>query len=155
MRSTFVCLHCGGTFLRHPCSKDQQYCNAKECRKASRRAWKKRNYQTNASYRQKTLEQQKKWRKKRSFHEYMNEYRKRRPEYERRNRELQKERNEKRKKEQGQKIVNRNTLTLQPGGGGLYALMPVKDGKIVNRNTLMVRMQVLSGEGSVLTQESV
>ena len=85
----------------------------------------------------------------------MNEYRKRRPEYERRTRELQKERNEKRKKEQGQKIVNRNTLTLQPGGGGLYALMPVKDGKIVNRNTLMVRMQVLSGEGSVLTQESV
>ncbi|MEX0983185.1 MAG: hypothetical protein WDZ47_14010, partial [Bacteroidales bacterium] len=30
--------------------------------------------------------------------------------------------------------------------GGTYALIQVKDGKIVKRNTLMVRMQVLSGE---------
>jgi hypothetical protein len=52
-------------------------------------------------------------------------------------------------------IVKRNTLSVHPGGDGTYALMQVKDGKIVKRNTLMVRMQVLSGEAMILAQNSV
>lgn len=56
-------------------------------------------------------------------------------------------------------IVKRNTLSTQPSVdkafGGNYALMQVKDGKIVKRNTLMVRMQVLSGEAMIVAQNSV
>jgi hypothetical protein len=52
-------------------------------------------------------------------------------------------------------IVNRNTLSLQPSYGGTYALMQVKNGKIVNRNTFMVRLQVLSGEEMIFAQNSV
>jgi acetyl/propionyl-CoA carboxylase alpha subunit len=158
MRSTFICLHCGGEFPRHPSVKNQKYCNAKECRKASRREWKREKYATNKSYRQKCLDQQKRWREKRPAHVYQKEYRACKPDYEKRNRELQAERNKKRQKEQDSMIVNRNTLSPHPSVegtlSGTYVLMRVKGGKIVNRNTLMVRMQVLSEEAMILTQNS-
>jgi hypothetical protein len=55
-------------------------------------------------------------------------------------------------------IVKRNTLSIQSNvdgiSGGIYALMQVESGKIVKRNTLMVRMQVLSGETMILAQNS-
>ena len=155
MRSTFICLHCRGEFLRHPSVKNQKYCNGKECRRASRRAWKKKNRAANYTYRQACQNHQKRWRKSRPAHEYQKEYRKNHPEYERRNRELQLERNKKRQNRQAAMIVKRNTLSVQPSGDGTYALMQVKDGKIVKRNTLMVRMQVLSGEAMILAQNSV
>jgi hypothetical protein len=158
MRSTFICLYCRDEFSRHPSAKNQKYCNSKECRKASRRAWKKKNRATNKSYQQQCLTDQKRWRKKRPAHVYQEEYRKLHPEYEDRNRELQLERNKKRQKEQDPMIVKRNTLSTQPNvdraSGGIYALMQVKEGKIVKRNTLMVRMQVLSGEAMILGQNS-
>ena len=159
MRSTFICLHCRGAFSRHPSSKNQKYCNSKECRKASRRAWKKKNRATNKPYQQQCLTHQKRWCKKRPAHMYQEEYRKLHPEYEDRNRELQLERNKKRQKRQDPMIVKRNTLSPQPSVGmpssGTYALMQVKGGKIVKRNTLMVRMQVLSGEAMILAPNSV
>ena len=158
MISTFTCLHCGDEFPCHPCAKNQTHCNAKECRKASRRSWKNKSYKTNKTYRQKCLNYQKKWREKRPVHEYQDEYRKGHPDYKKGNCEQQAERNKKRQKEQGVMIVNRNTLSMYPSDGGsfsgTYALMQVKDGKIVNRNTLMVRMQVLSGEEMISDQNS-
>ena len=155
MRYFFICLHCGGTFRCKPHVKDQKYCSKKECRQASRRAWKKKNYATNKSYRQKCLNHQKTWRKRRPAHEYQREYRESHPEYVKRNRHLQRERNKKRQKESGSMIVNRNTLSPQPNDGGTYALMQVKNGKIVNRNTFMIRLQVLSGEGMIFAPNSV
>ena len=155
MISTFTCLHCGCTFPCNPRAKDQQYCNAKECRRASRSAWKKKKRATNKAYRQQCLNHQKRWREQRPAHQYQKEYRESHPDYVRRNRELQRERNKKGQKEPVQKIVKRNTLSVHPSGGRTYALMQVKNGKIVKRNTLMVRMQVLSGEAMILAQDSV
>jgi acetyl/propionyl-CoA carboxylase alpha subunit len=159
MRSTFICLNCRGEFSRHASAKNQKYCSSNECRRASRRAWKNKKRATNSSYRQDCQNHQKKWRKNRPAHEYQKQYRKSHPEYERRNRELQLERNKKRQKRQDAMIVKRNTLSTEPivdkAFGGTYALMQVKSGKIVKRNTLMVRMQVLSGEAMILTQNSV
>lgn len=158
MISTFTCLHCCCTYPCHPCVKDQKYCSAKECRKASRRAWKKKNRATNKSYRQQCLNHQKRWRENRPAHQYQREYRESHSDYESRNRELQLDRNKKRQKEQDPMIVKRNTLSIQPNvdgaSGGTYALMQVENGKIVKRNTLMVRMQVLSGEAMILDQNS-
>lgn len=158
MISTFTCLHCGCTFPCHPCVKGQRYCNAKECRRASRRSWKKKKRATNKSYRQQCQNHQKRWRENRPAHQYQREYRESHLDYETRNRELQLERNKKRQKEQGPMIVKRNTLSIQPNvdeiSGGTYALMQVESGKIVKRNTLMVRMQVLSGEAMILAQNS-
>jgi hypothetical protein len=155
MRSTFLCQHCGETVLCNPCVKNQKYCSSKECRRASRRFWKRKNYASNKSYRQKCLKSQKVWREQRPAHQYQQEYRESHPEYVKHNRALQRKRNKKRQKSQVPTIVNRNTLSLQPGDGHTYALMQVKDGKIVNRNTFMVRMQVLSGKEMVLAQTSV
>jgi hypothetical protein len=158
MKSTFTCLHCGCTFPCHPCAKDQRYCNAKECRRAYIRAWRKKNRATNKSYRKQCQNHQKKWRKNRPAHQYQRGYRESHPDYERRNRELQLERNKKRQKEKDPMIVKRNTLSIQSNvdgiSGGIYALMQVESGKIVKRNTLMVRMQVLSGETMILAQNS-
>ena len=156
MISTFTCLNCGCTFPCNPRVKDQKYCNTKECRRASRRAWKKKKRTTNKTYRQQCLNHQKRWRENRPAHQYQKEYRESHPDYEMRNRELQFERNKKRKKEQDPMIVKRNTLSVQPNvdgmSGGTYALTEVKDGKIVKRNTFMVRMQILSGESMILDQ---
>ena len=155
MKYTFTCLHCGGTFPCNPRVKNQRYCKNAECRRASRRAWKHKNYATNKLYREKCLHHQKIWRRRRSAYEYQRKYRESHPEYVERNRLLQRERNRKLGKESGSKIVNRNMLSLQPGNGGTYALMKVKDGKIVNRNTLMVNLQVLSGEGMIFAPHRV
>jgi len=155
MISTFTCLHCGGTFACNPHVKDQRYCNDKDCRRASRRAWKHKSYATNKSYRQKCLDHQRTWRKRRPAHAYQREYRESHPEYVKRNRQLQGKRNKKRQKESWSAIVNRNTSSLQPSYGGTYALTQVKNGKIVNRNTYMVRLQVLPGEEMIFAQNSV
>ena len=150
MISTITCLHCGKQVPRNPRLKQgQKYCSRKECQRAHMRAWKKEKYATDKCYRQKCLDSQKLWREKRPAHQYQREYRKSHPMYVERNRELQRKRNEKRREAEregiDQKIVNRNTLSCYPRGDGIYALIPVKGKKIVNRNALMVRMQVLSG----------
>ncbi|MBN2396379.1 MAG: hypothetical protein JXC36_07960 [Candidatus Atribacteria bacterium] len=155
MKSSFICLHCGGTFLCNPHVKDQQYCNDTACRQARRRAWKLKSYRTNKSCRQRCLNHQKTWRKQRPVHEYQREYRESHPEYVKRNREMQQERNRKRQKVSGSMIVNRNTLSTQSSDSGTYALMQIINGKIVNRNTCTVRLQVLSGEEMILAQNSV
>lgn len=149
MRSTFICLHCGRTCRCNPRIKNQKYCSAKECQRASRRAWKKKNYATKKSYRQKCLDSQKAWREKYPVCDYQKQYRKEHPEYVNRCRELQKKRYEKRREAErkalDQKIVNRNTLFSNPRGDGVYELIPVDGEKNnVNGNTFMVRMQLLS-----------
>jgi len=70
------------------------------------------------------------------------------PEYVNRNRELQRNRNKKCKnpvqKDLGNMIVNTDTLSTHTLIDGTYALMQLtKGGKIVNTDTLMVRMQIL------------
>ena len=147
MRSTFICLHCGSTFLCNPRVKNQKYCSNKECRRASRRAWKKKNYTTNKFYRQKCLDSQKAWRARYPACKYQKKYRKEHPEYVNRCRELQKKRYKKRReadrKAIDQNIVNRNTLFSNLRGDEVYELIPVDIGKNnVNRNTLMVRLQI-------------
>ncbi len=145
---TFTCLHCGCTFPCNPRAKDQKYCNAKECRRASRRAWKNNRYKTNTSYRQKCLDSQKSWREKNPG--YQKQYRKDHLDYVTRCYESQKERYKKGREADQKAIdknnVNRNTLFSNPRRDGVYELIPV-DGKKnnVNRNTLVVRMQILSG----------
>ena len=141
MISTFTCQHCGKIFPRNPrLKKKQNYCSEKKCRQASRRAWKKDQYNNNKTYREKNLKSQQTWREQRPAHQYLSEYREAHPEYVDRNRKLQKIRNKKRQKHPTPMIVNGNTLSLQPFDDGTYTLIQVKNGKIVNGNTFMVRM---------------
>jgi hypothetical protein len=153
MIRTFTCLHCGNTLPRnHRLKNKQHYCSKKECQQASKRAWKKKQYNNNKIYRKKNLESQQAWREQRPAHQYMSEYRQAHPEYVSRNRKLQKTRNKKRQKQPSPMIVNGNLLSLQPSDGGTYALIQVKNRKIVNGNSLLVRMQILSGEEMILAQ---
>ena len=149
MIPTFICLHCGKEVPRNPHIKQgQKYYSAKECQRARKRKWDKERYNSNETYKYRRLSSQKIWRKKRPSHEYQKNYRKMHPEYVNRNRDLQRNRNEKRKKSKQKDIegmiVNTDTLFTHPLIDGTYALMQVtKGGKIVNTDTLMVRMQIL------------
>ena len=100
MISTFICLHCGGTFLCNPRVKNQKYCSDKECRRARYPAC-----------------------------DYQKQYRKKHPEYVNRCRELQKKRYKKRReadrKAIDKKIVNRNTLFSNLRGDKVCELIPV------------------------------
>jgi hypothetical protein len=146
---TFICHHCGNEVPHNPhIRRGQKYCSTKECQRARKREWDKERYNSDETYKHKRLSSQKIWRKIRPSHEYQKNYRKMHPEYVNRNRELQRNRNEKRQ-ESKQKdiegmIVNTDTLFTHPLIDVTYALMQVtKGGKIVNTDTLMVRMQIL------------
>ena len=160
MISTFICQHCGRICRCNPRVKNQKYCSSEECQRASRRAWKRGKYATNKSYRQDCLDSQKAWREKYPSCDYQKQYRKNHPEYVKRCSELQKKRYKERREAERKAIeennVNRNTLFSNPAGDGIYELIPM-DGKKnnVNRNTFIVRMQVLSGEEMILVQNSV
>ena len=134
----------------NPRLKKQSYCSKKECQRASRQTWTREKYATSASYRQDCQDSQKAWREKNSISDYQKQYRKNHPEYVKRCSELQKKRYKERREAERKAIeennVNRNTLFSNPAGGGIYELIPVDDKKNnVNKNTFMVRMQILSG----------
>lgn len=148
MPRTFTCLHCGKTLPCNPrIKKGQKFCGAKECQRASRRTWKKKQYNTNRTYRKKNLESQRAWRKQRPSHQYQQEYRNTHPAYVDRNRELQKKRNKKRRKESLPMIVNGNTLSLQPSVVGAYALIQVKKRKDC-------KWELVHGQNAVIIKSS-
>lgn len=159
MISTFTCQHCGKVLPRNPRVKNRQkYCSGKACQQARKQKWDKIRYNSDRTYKHKRLSSQKSWRKKYPSHAYQRGYRERHPEYENRNRELQRNRNEKRKKSHhegiGDMIVNTDALFTQTGFEGTYALMQVtKEGKIVNTDALMVRMQVLSEQARIFASK--
>lgn len=145
MLGTFTCRHCGKIFQRNPCLKKQEYCSSASCQRARMRAWKRKQYRNNNTYRKKQLESQRKWREQRPAHEYQKQYRASHPEYEDSNRELQSVRNGKRTKGSVSMIVNGNTLFLQPSDDAVYTLTQVtKAGKIVNGNTLLVQLRTVT-----------
>jgi hypothetical protein len=149
MRSTFICLHCGKQVPPNPrIKKGQKYCGAKECQQARKREWDKKHYNTNKTYRKKRLTSQNTWRKKRAADQYQKEYRDKHPEYVKRNRELQRNRNKKQQILQQEanckKIVNTDALSSYPSENGIYTLIPIKEGKIVNTDALLVQMKTLT-----------
>lgn len=151
MRPTFICQHCQEVKDRNPRIKQgQKYCGSAACRKASRREWKRKKYSTDERYRERSLEDQRRWRKKKPAHSYQRAYRELHPDYVERNRQGQKRRNQKRRDgllvvDLSQKIVNRNTLLGEGARAGLYAYIPANMQKIVNRNTLLITLRF--GEG--------
>lgn len=140
MIGTFICRHCGNSVRRNPRLKGkQQYCAAKECQKARRRQWKRRQYRESKTYRQKSRESQEIWRKTYPSDQYQKQYRERHPDYVVRNRELQKVRNKRRSSAPVTMIVKKDALVLQPRGDGAYFLSKVKKNVIVNRNALSLQ----------------
>jgi len=155
MPGTFTCRHCGKTLPRNPRlkkNKKQSYCNAPECKQAKKSARKKERYQTDPSYRQRHLDQQKLWRSNRPAHEYQKQYRESHVEYVDRNRELQSKRNCKRKKGTTPMIVNGTPLSLQTSNDKAYAIISVKRGKIVNGTPFLAQMQILTGKEAIFRQ---
>jgi hypothetical protein len=141
MTLTFTCLHCGKKlpFNRRLKNKQQKYCSNKECQRARMRVWKLLQYRKSHSYRQKSKERQKIWRKKYPSDQYQKEYREKHPVYVNCNRELQRERNKKRKKETVSMIVKTDAMIFQPCDDGSYLLSKVKKNMIVNRNALSLQ----------------
>jgi hypothetical protein len=157
MPGTFTCRHCGKTLPRNPRlkkNKKQSYCNAPECKQAKKSARKKERYQTEPSYRQRHLDQQKLWRSNRPAHEYQEQYRESHPEYVDRNRELQAKRNCRRKNRTASMIVNGTPLSLQASNDKAYAIISVKRGMIVNGTPFLAQMQILTGKEAAFRQIS-
>ena len=90
----------------------------------------------------------KRWRDKFPAHEYQKKYRENHPDYVQRNRELQRNRNKKQQILQQEanykKIVNTDALSSYLNESRVYALIPVKEGKIVNTDALLVQMKTLT-----------
>jgi len=114
MISTFICQHCGRSCQRNPRIKNQKYCSRAECQQARIRNWKRREYNKNKKYKEKSRASQKVWRKKYPADQYQRDYREAHPEYVMHNRELQRERNKKRQKNQSTMIVKTHAIVLQP-----------------------------------------
>jgi len=155
MPGTFTCRHCGKTLPRNPRlkkNKKQSYCNAPECKQAKKSARKKERYQKDPSYRQRHLNQQKKWRASRPAHEYQKQYRESHPEYVDRNRKLQSSRNCKRKTGTTPMIVNGTPLSLRASNDKAYAIISLKKEKIVNGTPFLAQMQIITGEEVVFRQ---
>jgi 16S rRNA C967 or C1407 C5-methylase (RsmB/RsmF family) len=141
MRSTFICLHCGGKFQCNPRIKKQKYCSSPICQNARKRLHDKK---TIATSRGKSLKQarNKRWLEKYPDDVYMDKYRKEHPKYEEENRKKQKIRNQKNRPDQQSMIVKTDALLLQPRGDGAYMAFKVKKQKIVKTDTLLLQMQV-------------
>jgi len=139
MGSTFICSYCGLTCFGNPRVKNQKYCSNKECQQARMRIWKKKQYNTNNSYKEKSLASQKQWRKRYPSDQYQSAYRQAHPDYVLRNRDLQRIRNRRRPSSRSTFMVMSNALLLQPMEGGLYTLTKVKKNLIVNRNALTLQ----------------
>jgi len=161
MNLTFTCQHCQEVKQRNPRIKQgQNYCGLAACRKASRREWKRMKYSTDDSYRERSLEDQRRWRKKKPAHSYQRIYRELHPEYVERNRQAQRKRNQKRRDgllvvDLSQKIVNRNTFLGKGTRAGIYAYVPANMQKIVNRNTLLITLRFGSAPQSLGTSKVV
>ena len=140
MRSTFICLHCGGKFQCNPRVKNQKYCSSPVCQNARKRLQDKR---TIATPKGKSLKQarNKRWLEKHPDDVYMHKYRKEHPKYEEENRRKQKIRNQKNRKNQQSMIVKTDTLLLQPRCDVVYMAFKVKMQKIVKTDTLLLQMQ--------------
>lgn len=153
MPSTFKCLQCGKTLPKNPrLKKIQKYCSAKRCQQVRRSARKKERYHSDLAYREKHLEAQKGWRKKRPAHVYQKQYRKNHPGYVARNRELQKSRNKKREKQPVIMIVNGTSLFTRPSVNESLAVFKIKNEKIVNGTSFIARMEILSKKEATLFQ---
>jgi hypothetical protein len=96
MGSTFICSYCGLTCFGNPRVKSQKYCGKQECQQARVRIWKKKQYNTNNRYKEKSLASQKQWRKRYPSDQYQSAYRPAHPDYVLRNRDLQRIRNRRR-----------------------------------------------------------
>lgn len=143
MIRTFTCLHCGKNLPSNfRLQTKQKYCSDEECQKARISRWKRNQYKKSRSYRKKSKDNQKLWRKHYPADQYQKEYREKHPEYVKRNRELQRERNKKRKKEPVSVIVKTDALVLQPRDDGAYELSKVKKNMIVNRNALSLQPSI-------------
>jgi hypothetical protein len=137
MRGYFYCHHCGKSTRLNPRLKgEQKYCSEKECRKASRRVWKKQQYTNNDEYREKTKEDQKRWRAKTPANQYQKNYRDTHPDYVNTNRKLQKVRNKKRVTTVTSTVINPSSLILQFRADGSYLLSRVQKDIMVDRYLL-------------------
>ncbi|MEI6314507.1 MAG: hypothetical protein WCO89_06530 [Syntrophus sp. (in: bacteria)] len=150
MGTTIWCLQCKEWVKRNPRIKQRQhYCGKPACRKAWKRQWQKRRFTNDPHYRHQQKESQKQWREHKPAHEYQSRYRAAHPEYEEKNRQLQHKRNEKRKLSKVSDvglIVNMDSLQAEGiVNHGVYALVPVGGEKIVNMDSLWIKMQHIWG----------
>jgi hypothetical protein len=88
------CKHCQRLFSPRANIKDQKYCSNKDCQRARKRQWQRRQMATDLDYRTNQKEAKQNWQERNA--DYYQKYRKNHPEYVRRNRELQKARDQKR-----------------------------------------------------------
>ena len=101
-------------------------------------------------YRESRLKSQKKWRKIYPHKDYQKEYRAKRPDYvvccyAKQNASYH-ERREAERRALEQNNVNTDALSLHPGKGGLYRLIPMdKIKNNVNTDAFIVELQILSG----------
>jgi len=88
-----ICINCGGSFIKSPRHKNQNYCDKKQCQRAKKTDWQRQKLRTDPEYKASQKLSNRKWIG--SNPGYWKSYRGRNPEKAERNRMLQRLRNKK------------------------------------------------------------
>ena len=146
---TIVCVHCGRRVKANRKLKHlvQRYCGRKECQWQRKLNFERNKYQSDPSYRSRKRLRVRERKKVKSiqgnpqyYSQYQQAYRASHPGYVISNRQKQRERYARKKDKTNltTKIVNPDTLMLQPADNEqVYAMFAIDCKKIVNPDTLM------------------
>ena len=118
------CKHCLQLFCPRPQNPDQHYCSERECQRARKRIWQKKNP------------------------DYWSNYRAKNPDYMEDNRQRQQERNRRRRvQEIDQMAIAKMDASIPERSitPGRYLLTMVESGMIAKRDALIVEINVVSG----------
>ena len=147
---TIVCLYCGRSVLGNKKLKhlDQHYCGRKKCQVQRKLNFERNKYQSDPIYRCRKLLRVRERKKDKSiqgnpqyYSDYQRAYRASHPEYVLQNKGKQRERYARKKAKTSltTKIVNPDTIMLQPAyNERVYAMFAIDCKKIVNPDTLML-----------------
>lgn len=147
------CKHCGSIFHPSPRVGDRQgYCSRKTCQRVRKRLWTRNKLRRDKAYRQNQVHAQKAWRQRNP--DYWRQYRQKNSEYAERNREAQRERNRQRKAKKSSDFAMIAKMDAIGGKkdviSGIYRLLPLKDEKIANMDSIIVEIRSISGGYSQL-----
>jgi hypothetical protein len=150
MQKTITCKNCSKTVPANPRLKgNQEYCNAKECQNARKRANKEQRKAADPEgFAKREKKKNETYNKNKPMHQYMDNYRQTHLDYTKKNRIQQRRRNRKRKKfdpeKMPKKIVKSDTLEIDTEKTGIYQmqiLFPNESEKIVKSDALIVQLQ--------------
>ena len=139
------CKHCGCLFDPCPRVANNRYCGKKQCQRARKSAWQKKEMDENPIYRKDQKEAWQLWQENNP--DYWQKYRERNQKYADRNREKQRGRNRRRRDPTRQQSVIAKMDAKKPENktfSGIYKLIPLTTVPIAKMDAIIVEINNIS-----------